>query len=79
MVEILFCFIAVRILKIKLSSFSFLRLAANDRDYAYWRFAGALAVEMRNTEYGRKTWHCSSPAITHRRVLCAGVFRLSSQ
>jgi len=51
----------------------------NERDYAYWRFAGVFAIEMGKTECGRKTWPCSSPAITHRRVLCAGVFRLSSQ
>jgi len=57
----------------------FFRLAANDRDYAYWRFAGVFANEMGKTECGGKTRHCSSPAITHRRVLCAGVFRLTSQ
>jgi len=56
---------------------SFFGIGANDRDYAYWRFTGAFTVEMQKCDCERKTWHCSSPAITHRRVLWAIALFLS--
>jgi len=33
----------------------FFRLAANDRGYGHWRFAGEFAVVKRQSECGRKT------------------------
>jgi hypothetical protein len=33
----------------------FFRLAANDRGYGHWRFAGVFAVAQRQSECGRKT------------------------
>ena len=41
----------------------FFRLAANDRGYGHWRFAGAFAVVKRQSECGSKTaeMHVSQP------------------
>ena len=48
----------------------FFRLAANDRGYGHWRFAGEFPVVERQGKCGRKTagMHVSQP-MSHRRVL----------
>ena len=38
-----------------LVSLFFSKLAANDRGYGHWRFAGVFAVAQRQSECGRKT------------------------